>query len=247
VDEGVKPCAVIPVYNHGSTVGAVVRAVAEIVPVILVDDGSDDETKRALARAVQEIQGVTLVTRAKNGGKGAAMRDGFEKAEALGFTHALQIDADGQHDSGRARFFLSEAAKRPGAVICGLPQFDDSCPVIRLKGRKISAAWARVVTLSKALPDVHCGFRVYPVAAALGVMRSQPVDRRMGFDTEILVRLYWQGTQPVFFPVKIVYPPGGISNFRAVRDNARISWAFTRLFFGMLLRLPALLTRGGDK
>jgi hypothetical protein len=63
----------------------------------------------------------------------------------------------------------------------------------------------------------------------------------MGFDLEILVRLYWNKVFPLFYPVKVNYPVGGLSNFRMVRDNVRVSWSFSRLCAGMLLRLPLLI------
>jgi glycosyltransferase involved in cell wall biosynthesis len=182
-----------------------------------------------------------LVRLEKNSGKGGAVTKGIEKAAELGLDQVLQLDADGQHDTEKASFFLEESAKHPDNIICGYPEFDASAPKSRVNGRKVSNIWAAIVTLSGELKDVLCGFRVYPVQASLSIMRNPLVDRRMGFDAEILIRLYWKGIFPVFYPVHVSYPIGGISNFRVVRDNVRISWTFTRLFFGMLIRLPLLI------
>jgi hypothetical protein len=140
-----------------------------------------------------------------------------------------------------AGFFLEQSAKNPDKVICGLPIFDEKAPRSRVIGRRVSNFWAAVVTLSKELKDVLCGFRVYPLEPALRITRNFFMDRRMGFDAEILVRLYWKKVFPVFYPVKVSYPEGGVSNFRVFQDNLRISWMFTRLFAGMLLRFPQLL------
>ena len=170
-----------------------------------------------------------------------AVSQGLEKAAELGLTHVLQIDADGQHDIGRAAFFLEESAKNPEKIICAYPEFDETAPRSRVIGRKISSFWASVTTLSRELVDVLCGFRVYPVHAALRICRNPFIDKRMGFDPEILVRLFWNRVFPVYHPIKVSYPDKGISNFRMVRDNVRISWTFTRLFIGMLVRLPLLL------
>jgi glycosyltransferase involved in cell wall biosynthesis len=240
-----KQGVLIPVYRHGKTAAPLAENLADSgVPVILADDGNDDETGALLAECAAKTPGVVLVSLRRNMGKGGAVSKGLEKAAELGLTHVLLIDADGQHDAGKAAFFLEESARNPDMIICGYPEFDETAPRSRVTGRKISNFWAAVVTLSTELKDVLCGFRVYPVDAALRVMRQPFIDKRMGFDPEILVRLYWNGVFPVFHPVKISYPPDGISNFRMVKDNIRISWVFCRLFAGMLLRLPLLVTRG---
>jgi glycosyltransferase involved in cell wall biosynthesis len=234
----------IPLYNHGSTIKQVTASLAgEGLPIIIVDDGSDGETKRRLKETLDAFPLAEALRLEKNSGKGAALIAGFLHARGRGLTHVLQIDADGQHDSSRARFFLEESARRPEAAICGMPEYDGSVPLVRLKGRALSRFWSRICTLSTDIKDSLCGFRVYPVEASLRVIRRTLIDKRMGFDSELLVRLHWAGTPLIFFPVKVIYPPGGISHFRMAADNARISLAFTRLFFGMIVRLPALLGR----
>jgi len=232
----------IPVYRHGKTACPIAeRLAATGLPVIMVDDGNDEETKTLLAECAAKTQGIALVSLKKNLGKGGAAAKGFEKALELGLTHVLMIDADGQHDEGKISFFLEESAKHPDMIICGYPDFDETAPKSRVTGRKISNFWAAIVTLSAELKDVHCGFRVYPVSASLRVTRSLFFDKRMGFDTEILVRLYWNKVFPVYHTVKISYPLDGVSNFRMVRDNIRISLMFSRLSVGMILRLPLLI------
>jgi len=235
---------IIPVYRHGKTACPLAeRLAASGLPIIMVDDGNDADTHALLAECAAKTRGVTLVSLKKNTGKGGAAAKGFEKAAELGLTHVLMIDADGQHDAGRAAFFLEESAKHPGMIICGYPEFDATAPKSRITGRKISNIWAAIVTLSTELKDVHCGFRVYPVSESLRIMRGFFMDKRMGFDTEILVRLYWNNMLPLYHPLRIIYPPDGLSNFHIVRDNIRISWMFCRLFAGMILRLPRLITR----
>jgi len=234
----------IPVYRHGKTACPIAeRLAASSLPVIIVDDGNDDATKALLADCAAKTQGITLVSLEKNIGKGGAAAKGFEKAMELGLTHVLMIDADGQHDEEKIALFLEESAKKPDMIICGYPEFDENAPKSRVIGRKISNFWAAIVTLSKELKDVHCGFRVYPVSESLRITRNPFFDKRMGFDTEILVRLYWKKVLPVYHLVKVSYPLDGVSNFRIVRDNIRISLMFSRLFFGMLLRLPLLIAR----
>jgi glycosyltransferase involved in cell wall biosynthesis len=238
----VKQGFLIPVYRHAKIAGPLAEKLATFVlPIILVDDGNDEESAACLAEWAAKIPQCALVRLKKNSGKGGAVAKGLEKAAELGLDQVLQLDADGQHDIGRAAFFLEEAERNNDKIICGIPEFDASAPKSRVNGRKVSNFWAAIVTLSGELQDVLCGFRVYPVQTTLSIIKNPLVDKRMGFDAEILVRLYWRGIFPVFYPVRVSYPADGISNFRVVRDNVRISWTFTRLFVGMLIRLPLLL------
>lgn len=88
-----------------------------------------------------------------------------------------------------------------------------------------------------------CGFRVYPIAPVLRLAATTPLGRRMDFDTEVMVRLYWQGNNSYFLPTRVTYPPDGVSHFDALKDNVRISLMHTRLFLSMLPRIPSLLMR----
>ena len=231
----------VPVYRHGRTACPIAERLASTgLPVILVDDGNEEETKTLLAACAAKTPGIVLLRLEKNTGKGGAFIKGLEKAKELGLTHVLQIDADGQHDTGRVQFFLEQSAAHPDMIICGYPEFDETAPKSRVTGRKISNFWAAVVTLSTEMKDVLCGFRVYPVDETLRITKNPFIDKRMGFDAEILVRLYWNRVYPAFHPVKVKYPQDGISSFRIVRDNIRISWVYCRLCIGMLLRLPLL-------
>ncbi len=88
-----------------------------------------------------------------------------------------------------------------------------------------------------------CGFRVYPVTPTLQLAQRVSLGQRMDFDTEVMVRLYWQGNTSYFVPTRVTYPPDGLSHFDAIKDNCRISLMHTRLFLGMLPRIPSLLFR----
>jgi predicted LPLAT superfamily acyltransferase len=98
-----------------------------------------------------------------------------------------------------------------------------------------------VETLSTRIADSMCGYRVYPLDRTLAVVNSERVGRRMDFDPEIVVRLFWRGTQIIHVPVRVVYPPGNTSQFHLLRDNWLISWMHTRLVLTMLLRLPSIV------
>jgi len=234
--------AVIPVYNHGATVGAVVRAIrAHGLPVLLVDDGSEPGCAAVLDSLV--APDVHLHRLAVNQGKGGAVMTGLRAAQTLGWSHALQIDADGQHDTADIPKFAAAAAVHPGHFICGCPIYDASVPKARFYGRYATHVWVWINTLSTAIRDSMCGFRVYPLGAVVPLIDSVEIGRRMDFDVEVAVRLVWRGVPVINQPTRVSYPSDGVSHFRALQDNLLISWMHTRLFFGMLLRLPMLLWR----
>ena len=161
-----KPCVLIPVYNHEHAVGAVVQAVlAHGMHCILVDDGSSEACARVLdALAAAAPQAVTLVRHAQNQGKGGAVVSGFRAAARAGFTHVLQIDADGQHRAADIPRFIALAQAHPEAVIAGCPVYDESVPALRLYARYLTHVWVWINTLSFAIRDSMCGFRLYPLA-----------------------------------------------------------------------------------
>lgn len=238
-----KVCVVVPVYNHGTPLQTTVERLAPVdLPIIIVDDGSDDATKRSID-ALARRRAFTLVTLSRNGGKGAAVMAGLRAAAAAGYTHAVQVDADGQHDIDDLPKLLAAARADPEALICGAPQFDASVPRSRLYGRRLTSFWVAIETLSLSMPDTMCGFRVYPLASCCALLDSVKLGRRMDFDIEIAVRLRWRNVRIVPVPTHVIYPEGGTSNFRLVRDNGLISKLHCKLVLGMLIRLPALLGR----
>jgi len=229
--------ALVPVYNHGKTVETVINNIQSsgISAIILVDDGSNAETKEILNAVSKKYEKIILHTMAKNSGKGSAVIAGFEVAKQNGFTHAFQIDADSQHDASTIPFFLKAMSKHPNSVIAGMPQYDESVVKSRFYGRKLTNFWVMLETLSKDIPDAMCGFRIYPVDKCCDLI-PHIFAKRMGFDIEILVKLYWDKVKPYFYPVKVFYPENGISHFRMIRDNIEISFLHARLFTGMLKR-----------
>jgi glycosyltransferase involved in cell wall biosynthesis len=240
-----KVCAVIPVYNHGEAVGAVVKAVrGHGLPCVLVDDGSEPGCAAVLdGLARDDSAGVEVVRLPQNEGKGGAMMAGLRAAQARGYSHALQIDADGQHDVSDIPRFLALAEASPDMLVCGTPVYDASVPKGRLYGRYATHIWVWINTLSFAIRDSMCGFRVYPLAPTVALIDSVRIGKRMDFDVEVLVRLFWRGMRILNQPTQVRYPTDGISHFDVLWDNVRISGMHARLFFGMLVRLPMLLWR----
>ncbi|MBO6685052.1 MAG: glycosyltransferase family 2 protein [Parvibaculum sp.] len=239
---GFRPCAIVPTYRHVDALrGVVERLVAEGLPVLVVDDGNAPEIAAQIADICVGVEGVELLRRETNGGKGAAVLDGIAWAEALGFSHAVQVDADGQHDIARVGDLLALARAEPDALVTGEPVYDETIPRSRRIARWITHFWVAVNTLTFRYIDSMCGFRVYPVGPVREVARAHRIARRMAFDTEVLVRLVWRGTKVVTLPVAVIYPPGNHSNFALWDDNLRISGMHAKLFFIMLARLPFLV------
>ncbi|RON82990.1 glycosyltransferase family 2 protein [Pseudomonas fluorescens] len=238
-----NPCAVIPVYNHETAIGSVVDALlAQDLPCILVDDASSPSCAKVLD-VLAERDNVHLVRLTANQGKGGAVMTGLREASLLGFSHALQVDADGQHDLHDVARFVEESRAHPEAMICGYPLFDESVPKGRLYARYLTHVMVWINTLSLQIRDSMCGFRVYPLAPTLAVIDSAKVGKRMDFDSDILVRLSWRNQPMRWLQTSVHYPLDGVSHFRLFHDNALISSMHTRLFLGMLLRFPVILWR----
>ncbi|AFU98590.1 glycosyltransferase family 2 protein [Simiduia agarivorans] len=236
-----KVCAVIPVYNHALAVG---RTLAEVrahgLPVVLVNDGSDAHCTEVL-RTLAAGPGVALVELSENLGKGGAVKAGLMHALTLGYSHALQVDADGQHNLSDVQRFLDAATENPQALICGVPEYDSSIPKARLYGRYLTHVWVWINTLSGALKDSMCGFRVYPLAAVCQLLEQEYTGNRMDFDPEVLVRWFWRGGDVKQLSTRVHYPEDGVSHFLPGMDNWLISCMHARLFFGMLWRWPLWL------
>lgn len=239
-----KLCVVVPVYNHPQCIAALCDFLcARELPIILVNDGSEPNCTALLRDIAASHSSIELVEHAVNLGKGAAVQTGLMHASSQGYSHALQIDADGQHHWPDVDKFISASCNAPQAMIIGAPQYDDSVPKKRLYGRYATHIWVWINTLSLAIKDSMCGFRVYPLKATTALLRRKKLEPRMGFDTEILVRLHWAGTEFINLPTPVIYPENGASHFHVWHDNWGISKVHCRLFFGMLLRLPRLLWR----
>lgn len=230
-----RPCVVIPTYDNPATIERVVRAVHALHPhVVVVDDGSGPAAA-AIIDALAQGSVIQLHRRAQNGGKGAAVKDGLRAARALGYTHALQVDADGQHALEDIPRFLAAAERDPSCLVLGQPKFDASIPAARLYGRRISIFWAAIESLGR-VGDPLCGFRVYPIEAAIAAGAR---GDRMDFDPEVIVRMVWAGVPVAKLETAVRYVPaseGGVSHFQGFRDNVRISLAHTRLVTELIVR-----------
>jgi glycosyltransferase involved in cell wall biosynthesis len=239
------PLILVPVYDHAHAIGPMLeRLLSHGLPCLLVDDGSGAECAQVLdTLAARHPDQVRLLRLHPNQGKGAAVMAGLRAAGENGHSHVLQIDADGQHDAADVPAFRARARQEPEVVVNGRPRYDASVPRGRLYGRYATHVWVWINTLSFEIRDSMCGFRVYPLSPTLDLLRRERIGQRMDFDTEILVRLHWQGVRVRNLETRVTYPSDGVSHFDVWRDNVRISRMHARLFFGMLARLPRLLAR----
>lgn len=237
----------IPSYNPGPGVVDTVRAArAQWNPVWVVVDGSTDGSDVLLRTLAAQDDGLEVFVSPTNQGKGAAVLRGLDEATARGITHVLTMDSDGQHPAELIPRFMAASRSAPTAMILGRPVFDASAPLLRVRGRKVSNAWANLETLWAGIGDSLYGFRIYPVQALREVMRGQHWMRRFDFDPEAVVRLAWRGVPALNLDAPVKYltaAEGGVSHFNYLRDNLLLTWMHSRLVAGFLIRLPWLLWR----
>lgn len=235
-------CFVIPSYQHSNSLPGILDDLSSYsMPCTVVNDGSDEEHSQSLRDTCGKYPWVHLVEHKVNEGKGGAVISGLKKAHDLGCTHVIQIDSDGQHDLHKIKSLIQASKNKPAAVVSGQPIYDKTVPMGRKVGRYITHFWVWIETLSFKIKDSMCGFRVYPLSSTLNMLKRSSVGKRMDFDIEVLVRLYWGRVPIEYVPVKVIYPENGVSHFKMLQDNLLISRMHTRLFFGMLFRLPLLL------
>lgn len=236
----------LPSYNTGSRLGEVVReALQHWQPVWVVIDGSTDGSERAVLDLARREPQLRVLTLPCNSGKGAAVLAGARAALAEGLTHALVMDADGQHSAAHIAEFMAASRAQPEAMVLGRPVFPSNIPAERLHGRKVSVGLVHCELFGAGVDDPLFGFRVYPLAPLLATLGPRRGGRRYDFDTESVVRLAWAGVQPLNLSAPVRYfsrAEGGISHFHYLRDNLALAWMHTRLITELLLvRWPALL------
>jgi len=244
----VKACILIPSYNTGPLLKKTVKAaLGEWRDIFVVIDGSTDGSDHDLEKLpTTPEQNLRIIRLPQNKGKGFAVLQGINSAMKEGFTHALTMDADGQHPASHIPKFIALANAHPEAMILGQPVFDDSAPSIRLKGRKISNWWANFDTLWWGIGDSLFGMRLYPIQPLRRAFRSTFGARRFDFDPEVAVRICWQGTAVINLKTPVRYltaEEGGISQFKYLRDNVLLTWMYFRLLIGVTLRSPLLIFR----
>lgn len=231
---------IIPSYNSGKRLlSTVADALAAWKPVWVVDDGSDDGSVEAVLERFGGEECLRVVRNPRNRGKGAAVLEGAGLAFQGGFTHALALDADGQHPCGNIGEFMRLSEENPAALVAGLPRFGDEAPKLRLYGRKLTIFLVWVEVGGSKLRDPLFGFRVYPLKSFLEAMCTTRWARRYDFDAEAGVRMAWAGVPVLNVPANCRYlsaSEGGVSHFRYVPDNLRMIALHARLITELLVR-----------
>jgi len=241
-------CVIIPVYNSEKLIADVLKSVLQHTGnLIVVNDGSTDGTLGVIRRSGLDPQSfdenISLISYTKNRGKGYALQCGFRKAIEMGFTHAVTMDADGQHLATDIATLAQAAEKQPDALIVGARKFDNpNMPHGNVFANNFSNFWFTVQT-GKRLPDTQTGFRVYPLQK-IGKMRL--FTSRYEAELEMLVRSAWRNIPIISQAINVYYPPQDerLSHFRAGKDFFRISILNTVLcFFAVVYGYPSMLIR----
>jgi glycosyltransferase involved in cell wall biosynthesis len=217
----------VPTYNNAKTLAPLLNDLQAFnARIIVVNDGSTDETKNIL----NLFPGIHSISYTPNKGKGIALRRGFKAALDQGYDYTISIDSDGQHFAKDIPAFLDSLEKNPGAIIIGARNMNQSSvPGKSNFGHQFSNFWFKVETDIK-LPDTQSGFRLYPVAR---LQSMTFITRRFEFEIEVIVLAAWNGIPVISVPVSVYYAPPDerVSHFRPLADFTRISILNTFLVF----------------
>jgi glycosyltransferase involved in cell wall biosynthesis len=234
-------CLLIPHYEHERALGPLLDRLERFgLPCIVVDDGSGSHARRVLADLAARHPWVDVVWRAHNGGQGAAKRTGYRHALERGFTHSIELDADGQHDTEDIPRFMAAMSANPDAAVLGKPEFGPEAPRARIWGRQLSVGLVWLACGATTVRDPLCGFRGLPLARAVEVIDAVHTGDRMSFDPELAVRLFRAGLAIVTLPTRVSYPSDGVSHFDMVRDNLRLAATYVRLLAELPLEAPSI-------
>lgn len=232
---------ILPSYNSGPLLAPTVRGALEKWPhVWVILDGSTDSSVEDIRRLAAEHNTLRVLETGENQGKGGAALIAMREALQAGFSHALLMDADGQHPAEGIPEFMEISERHPNAMVLGVPVFGGDAPAARVNGRLVGNWFANLETLWGGVRDSLFGFRLYPLEPAVRIMESIKTARRFDFDTELAVRLFWGGVRPINRPVPVVYPArasGGVTHFKYLRDNLLLAGTHTRLCLMLIPRL----------
>jgi hypothetical protein len=211
---------VVPLFNHAGTIVEVLDSIRpHCLPIIVVDDGSSDDGAVRVQRWMEHQADCELIRLPKNQGKARALLAGLTRALERGHSHALTIDADGQHDASRIPAFLDVArgaAERSILVLGCRAPLPAVYPLARLCGRTLSGLAVRAAS-GLSVGDAACGMRLWPIARTL----STPArGGRYAWEEEMIIRLAWGGATTAEVTIPVIYRPHSIgpSHYRFSRD-----------------------------
>jgi glycosyltransferase involved in cell wall biosynthesis len=233
-------CTIIPVYNNTRTIADMVqrcRAVKGSDLLVIADGSTDNSDIKA------KTAGAKVIKLPTNMGKGWAIRHGLEQARSSGHTHAIVLDADGQHFPEDIPKFIAATRKAPNRIWVGIRNMDRiEVPKSSLRGRAISNFWATLNGWQRCR-DTQCGYRSYPIDKTLALPCR---ENGFQFEMEVLVRASWKGLRLGHINIDVHYPQKAlrVSHFDKKRDNLKFTWLSFKMFLGMLLRIPMLVGRG---
>ncbi|MDR0303999.1 MAG: DUF2062 domain-containing protein [Chitinispirillales bacterium] len=227
-----KFCVIIPVFNNEKTIKSVVcESQNYIEKVIVIDDGSTDRT----SQIIDEIPNIVVHKFPQNRGKGAAIQKGFEIALKNGFSHAITLDADGQHFPQWIEIAINECEEKPENLFVAARTGEiigEFAPKKNIFARKFGNLWIKIYT-GFSLSDTQSGFRVYPIKKMKNIKFK---TNRFEFEQEVLVKSAWAGIKLTEFSIPQFYQSQNerISHYRVFRDSIRISWFFVKTAFAKI-------------
>jgi glycosyltransferase involved in cell wall biosynthesis len=218
-------CVLVPTYNNQNTLGQVLESILKYTDrILVVNDGSTDRT----AEIISGYPGIQVVSYEKNVGKGWALRQGFKKAQEIGYDYAITIDSDGQHFAEDLPKFLDVVDNNPDVLVIGARNMEQSfVPGKSNVGNRISTFWFWVETGVK-LTDTQSGYRLYPIRR-MKQMKFQTM--KFEFEIEVMARASWSGIPITSVPIKVFYAEKGsrVSHFRPFEDFSRVGVLHTVL------------------
>ena len=217
--------ALIPGYQEGPRIATVVERARAHLPVVVVDDGSTDDTA-----AQAEAAGATVLRQVPNAGKGAALRAGFRYALERGAPAVVTLDADGQHDPAEIPLFLAAfEAGRPELVV-GCRDFADMPPLRRLSNTL--GTWVFSAAVGRHVADNQSGYRLIGRRLMTALLDSE--ETGFEFEVEMIARCIALGLPMTEVPLRTIYAgePSHIRNWDHVRQFLRVSLAAGRIVRG---------------
>jgi len=217
--------ALIPAYEEGPRIGAVVEGARRHLPVVVIDDGSSDDTAE---RA--EAAGGTVIRQVPNAGKGAALRAGFRHALAAVAPAVITLDADGQHDPTEIPAFLARFEERRAELIIGQRDLGAMPPVRRLSNTLGGLTLA--VALGRSVPDNQSGYRLIGRTLLRAMLDS--VESGFEFEVEMIARCIALGLPIDSVPIRTIYAgePSHIRPWRHFTEFVRVTRKARRIAHG---------------